>query len=232
MKARPILFSGPMIRALLAGTKTQTRRVVKPQPYVANVIDGTTYWNVSGQVGGRIMLGQDFIASCPYGQPGDLLWVRETFRIGNDVGENWDDSSEPGDLHVIYEDGARDYNVPIDYWNDIPRNAREVHNSENTPEHWISYGPIPSIFMPRWASRLTLLITEVRVQRLQDINAEDCWAEGMPFSPDVNPIHDYEETWESINGAGSWDANPWCWALSFEVIKKNVDQVLAMKETA
>lgn len=73
----------------------------------------------------------------------------------------------------------------------------------------------PSIHMPRRFSRITLEVTEVRVQRLQDISTSDCWAEGIPSSPDVDPVHEYRDLWESINGKDSWAANPWVWAVSF-----------------
>lgn len=223
MKERPILFSAPMIRALLAGTKTQTRRVVKPHPTDPRVGGACTYdehgewvW-LNGHDGSIVSR----MGRCPYGQPGDRLWVKETWRIGEDVGEGWSLDSEPGDLHLIYDaDGARDYrSFPEDYrW---PSNGKVVHNSEGTPDHWISYGSFPSIFLPRWASRITLEITAVRVERLQDISEADARAEGctghwVEEAPAADQARfDYRELWEQINGPGSWDANPWVWVVEF-----------------
>ena len=167
MRERPILFSAPMVRAILAGTKTQTRRVCKGQRELSNVHDFQ-------------------IDRCPYGQLGDRLWVRETWL-----------------RHSV--------NVPNDYL------YRADHPDDGTigPAHG---GWKPSIHMPRWASRITLEITDVRVERLQDISARDAWAEGITPSPDVDPYHEYRDLWESINGPGSWDANPWVWAVSFKRI--------------
>ena len=191
MTARPILFSGPMVRALLEGRKTQTRRAVKPQPpsghvYVGRVLcsthradEGKWTW----AVGQAAMLREAHRVSCPYGQPGDLLWVRETF---GEFRENW----------IGYRATCGDPPPDSGSWK-------------------------PSIFMPRWASRLTLRITDVRVQRLQDCSHADAAAEG------VGDLIEYGVLWESINGPGSWDANPWVWALTFKVIKANVDDVAA-----
>lgn len=233
-KETPLLFNAPMVRAILEGRKTQTRRVVKQQP---PAIDGA-YWEV-------IVCGDcvQFLATDevdpdfenplhqstvrnPHGQPGDLIWVKEPWRIGEDVGEGWYPGAFTGDLHLIYDsDGYRDYrSFPADYrW---PRNAKETHNSEGTDEHWISYGPIPSIFMPRWASRLLLEVISVRVERLQDISEADCIAEGAEgghgaipgYNYSATPCEHYRHIWESINGPGSWDANPWVWAINFKPI--------------
>lgn len=196
MAERPILFSGAMVRAILAGTKTQTRRVVKPQPYVD--AQGNACWNGSnfGQDGRGPLLRS--LASpvpssrtkrvhCPYGAPGDRLWGRETWC--------------PLTLGFAY---AAD---PI--WNGAPAGR------------WR-----PSIHMPRAASRITLEITGVRVERLQDISEADAMAEGCslecmtPTGDDSgSAIHGpggYIALWESINGPGSWDANPWVWVVEFK----------------
>lgn len=192
MNVKPILFSAPMIRALLAGTKTQTRRTVKPQP--------DAIWGVEHTDSGEVSI------RCPYGQPGDLLWVRETFR-----GAAGYDESPP----------SRWGNKPIWYTAD----------GEPDKSAWwhLSYRSRPGIHMPRWASRLTLRITEVRVERLQRITRGDAMDEGCPFSnmadgPD--PREWYADLWNAINGPDSWPANPWVWALTFEVIQSNVDQVV------
>lgn len=199
MKARPILFRGEMIRALLEGRKTQTRRVVKPQP-IAKKLAG------SGRGACITDTGSGIVVHCPYGQPGDLLWVREGFRSKRV-------DKLPGD--VIYRADHPD--------------ASHVPGMYGRP--WK-----PSIHMPRWASRLTLRITDVRVERVQDVSEADAEAEGAraAFSypgwagVSSQPLYrwGFHELWESINGPESWDANPWVWVVQFEVIKANVDQIM------
>jgi len=208
-KERPILFSAPMVRALLDGSKTQTRRVVKPQPAkgwafeVPPVLGRITSPHPKkGRFGAFICHGvgtslplADLIP-CPYGQPGDRLWVREAWRTyrGNDA-------TPPGDLTTAHR---------IWYEADDRCNA--------------AAGKLrPSMFMPRWASRITLEITSVRVERLQDINRGDAMAEGCPF-PNMaqgdDPRQWYEQLWREINGPDSWATNPWVWAIEF----KRIDQ--------
>lgn len=165
MKERPILFSAPMVRALLSGAKTQTRRVVKPQPYENG---SPEHFSIS-----------ELSKFCHYGQPGDRLWVRETFFGGY-----------PGVANTLYRATHADAAVK---WR-------------------------PSIFMPRQASRLTLEITGVRVERLTTISVSDAIAEGYDGSVDdpIDPsVKWYSRLWESINGAGSWAANPWVWVIEF-----------------
>jgi len=187
VKERPILFSAPMVRALLVGTKTQTRRIVKPQPTSSSLTKrehptGVTYWTSS-----------DFseVWECPYGRPGDRLWVKETFQNG----------------------------LPLPDGSNIPhyRADRDQAQLDAYSGTWR-----PSIFMPRWASRITLEIVRVRVERLQEISAEDAIAEGIephehigwkhygresaPFQPQMTERGSYMTLWESINGAGSWAA--------------------------
>jgi hypothetical protein len=220
MKERPILFSAPMIRALLDGRKTQTRRIVKPQHASCDRIadqDEDQVLFMSSQ-------GTHCQARNPYGVPGDLLWVRENYRL--DVAyDNLKPSEVTGRAAVWYEaGGAVGFGV-----------SGRMH---------------PSIHMPRWASRITLAITEVRVERLQEITEADARAEGIVgdsviinchaaggrhqevtayrYWPSMqvsehheghdNAIDAYQELWEMINGAGSWDANPWVWAVTFERI--------------
>lgn len=201
MTDRPILFSAPMVRALLAGTKTQTRRVVKPQPtgllgqLPADSARPEKWWFSGGPPPFA-----SFERACPYGVPGDRLWVRETWRPVH--------SGDPSQ-------GAQYRADKPDVWNDVTR--------------WR-----PAIHMFRWASRLTLTITDVRVERLNDISEADADAEcfGGDFPervlPEVFPAREggwghlsivecYARLWEHINGPGSWAANPWVWAVSFEV---------------
>ena len=192
MKERPILFSGAMVRALLAGTKTQTRRVMKPQP---RRVDGGVPFGDAPQWAhaepGTAMM------RCPYGQRGDRLWVRETFQRFTDDGETLY-KADPAGLEAM----------------------NELMRDEYIEARWR-----PSIHMPRWASRITLEITSVRVERLQDIDISAAQAEGVsdtgPLILDSagneqgGPIAEYAVLWEQINGPGSWDANPWVWVVEF-----------------
>ena len=202
MKERPILFSAPMVRAILDGTKTQTRRVVKPVgnddgfvildygdggwPYRSDDGDSTTH---TVKRGGKLY-HDETPHTCPYGQPGDRLWVRETF-------------------HTV--DGQRAF-YRADY----------AHKPKGDKEHGIFW--TPSIHMPRWASRITLEVTGVRVERLQEIGEVDALAEGAPWaacsSPQVGSHKaGFAQLWEGINGSESWSANPWVWVIEFEVVK-------------
>lgn len=217
MKTRPILFSAPMVRALLAGRKTQTRRIVKPTP---DWVGDRGVLSYRGKVG----LPH---AVCPHGQPMDKLWVRETWcgkvdpitsiLMWNEDGNTYQCYYRADGEHVTLDDGDG-------------FTATRKDGSEASP--WR-----PSIFMPRWASRITLEITGVRVERLQDISESDAMAEGIfkleyrgqtsyadysltdeeaETTPMLDsPISSYRTLWQSINGAGSWDANPWVWALTF-----------------
>lgn len=174
-RERPILFSGPMVRAILAGTKTQTRRVVKVEP-------------------GKLDVGEN--PACPYGVPGgSRLWVRET----------WYDDNATRDAEPI----PTSHDDFIHY-----RADGEAHDQFEELDGFLRWRP--SIFMPRWASRITLEVTEVRVERLQEITEADAWAEGIAAHV-VRPIHDYAALWDSLNakrGFG-WDTNPWVWVVSF-----------------
>lgn len=199
MKERPILFSAPMVRAILDGAKTQTRRVVKPQ-FVMR--DGEPIWPSYA----KRPRGRGF-EDCPYGQPGGRLWVRENFQplMADDVPESeW--------LSCDYKTGA---GYKVSY----PATDGVVEYYDISTDDAFCDRVTPSIHMPRWASRITLEITGVRVERLQDISAQDAWEEGIPYSPDVDPIHEFQSLWEFINGAGSWDANPWVWVIAFRLMK-------------
>lgn len=190
VKERGILFKGRLVRRILAGEKTQTRRMLKPQP--AEHEDPRVFRSGSAEP-------QAF--HCPQGRPGDRLWVRETFQV-----------LHRGERAVRYH----------------------ADDSDGAGLPWT-----PSIFMPRWASRVTLEITEVRVQRLQEICEEDAKAEGvMPLPCSVNPnqlvagdpvrtfgTHPYSSEfavlWDSINAErGSWSSNPWVWAITFKRVPR------------
>lgn len=183
---KPILFSGPMVRAILAGVKTQTRRVVKKN--AVRLPNGD---------------GQPFLVECPYGVPGDRLWVRETFRLRADQ----DDKPPSQDW---WKSGA---------WYQADGNCEPSGCGGGA-------GKLrPAIFMPRWASRITLEITEVRAQRLQDMDYIDAYAEGIPEQGGNSSdgawrvLGKFRDLWNSINGkTHPWESNPWVWALTFRRI--------------
>lgn len=210
-KARPILFSAPMVRALLDGRKTQTRRIakVKKEEFLSSEMLEDL------EIRGFETMRDDpdgffVIPPCPYGRRGDLLWVRETWM-------------------------PRALDLSISR---IMKPRYRADSGEERPE-WRRLWK-PSIHMPRWASRLTLEITGVRVERLNDISQSDAKAEGLTqcesgfwwYEPSTqegcyyDPRWAYEELWESINGFGSWNENPWVWVLTFKVHRCNVAQLI------
>lgn len=219
MKERPILFSTPMVRAILAGTKTQTRRVFKlpskcswyeglggeAKGWIEDD-EGPAWWHIDEQ-------------RCFYVDPGDQLWVREAWRV-IDVADCF-----------------------------APREITAAHRIwfETDGPHEPPAGRYrPGMFMPRWASRITLEVTGVRVERLQDINRSDAIAEGVQwnecpthqtlanmeaqrigdsmgmathYTAEIDYVGGYRRLWESINGPDSWDKNPWVWAITFQKIE-------------
>ena len=221
MKERPILFSAPMVRALLAGTKTQTRRVAPVESIdIRDIGDGTISWaakfsepvrsRVSGgratgtYSGGRFTRDQavSIIAAdfCPYGQPGDWLWVRETFMDLQGTGVEHRDSAGNRQRYAYAADTR-----PGSY------------DDECRKDYGLKWRP--SIHMPRTASRITLEVTAVRVERLQDISEADAMAEGCYTDPACPAYDAYRSLWESINGPGSWDANPYVWVVEFKRVR-------------
>jgi hypothetical protein len=217
MREKPILFSASMVRAILAGAKTQTRRIVKPQPHLdTNTVECNTaesafvpwrlgtYTENSGH-----RTGKPF--ACPYGGPGDRLWVKEAIR-----------KEEPADL--AHEDGT-----PIIY------SKYAVDGAWTVADAWPwKRDVLPSMFMPRGLSRISLEVASVRVERLHDISEPDAKAEGATpyiyghgFITDLGIAADpgirtpsmyragFEQLWREINGAESWDANPWVWVVTF-----------------
>ncbi|MFY1939484.1 hypothetical protein ACOTCW_29315 [Achromobacter xylosoxidans] len=217
MRERPIIFTGPMVRAILAGNKTQTRRVAKPvrHPDLGNVYTP-----------GALVLEREpqhvIDRACPYGQPGDRLWVREKWNRF----EPWSGPHYAAD----YEG----FGVGPD---DDP---------DHIPDHKVRWRP--SIHMPRSACRLELEVTGVRVERLNEISEADAVAEGIPEDSEPcercgdcgwlciggepqqcdapgcgdGAIDEYCALWEQLNGAGSWDANPWVWVVEFRRIEDGI----------
>jgi len=205
MKERPILFSGPMVRAILEGRKTMTRRVVKLR-HGADVVV------VNGQVWKPARVDYAGYVDCPYGQPGDRLWVRESWRTVKEA-----DDIAPRDLNAAHR-----------YW------------YEADAPHQIGFGKCrPSIHMPRCASRILLEITAVRVERLHDITEADAQAEGVErvvvgsgwrrycdhdseevgVPPCGDARRSFRSLWKHINGAESWNANPWVWVVEFKRVQ-------------
>lgn len=212
MAERPILFSGAMVRALLDGRKTVTRRLVDPLMFIETT-NPDRIVEQSSQDFGRAATEW---ARSPYGQPGDRLWVKETWRP-EVVHSHAMDACDCGDVAVTYRaDGARasfpDGSTPNEWT--LPKAAKR--------------GNVTPLFMPRWASRLTLEVVSVRVERLHDITEEDARAEGVkPLGDtgwwctgvDTEPLPTarvaFQYLWHAINGAESWDANPWVWRVEF-----------------
>lgn len=186
-----IKFTGPMVRAILEGQKTQTRRKIKPQPDYVNALGVPFYPDSFDKLKRRIHGGPVDYRINPYGQAGDRLWVRET----------WD--------FLALDDGV------FDIQDFIRKGGKVAYKADggNPVDNWI-----PSIHMPRRASRITLEIVSVRVERLQDISEADAKAEGVdPYAPDDGRYAEgYHELWESINGQGSWELNPWVWVIEFK----------------
>ncbi|EPV2316510.1 hypothetical protein ACV247_000488 [Pseudomonas aeruginosa] len=222
MKERPILFTGPMVRAILEGRKTVTRRVMKPQPdFLGSMVDpNTPFKTLDAGLHARI--------TCPYGEPGDRLWVRETWHVGKPH-----DKTAPADILAPLLAEGRGITVlyTAGGWQSVGPAGREepIYPDDQPLPDWAGKGR-PSIHMPRWASRILLEITAVRVERLQDISEEQALAEGVRGEPcdhtrqacaDIGCWGDTAKgafgfLWESLNGEGSWAANPWVWVVEFK----------------
>ena len=237
-REKPILLSAPMVQAITDGSKSQTRRVVKLKSHhtIEERDDGKPWpWMYDSD------RDADHWLPCPYGQPGDRLWVRETFS---------------GPWCMEAQDGSAA--APPSKWGE---SSRIWYWADGDPTYGDWTRPRPSIHMPRWASRITLEVTGVRVERLQDISEADAKAEGCDRLDDDEPgyihrdepdwklcprcggtrlytafgsnggalpdtdceecntyVKRYRRLWESINGVGSWDANPWVWVVEFRRI--------------
>ena len=221
MKERGMIFNGELVRAILDGRKTQTRRVMKVQPEsnqlgLLLITDSTKrsdigkyHWAESNATGNHV---RSKLFSCPFGAAGDRIWVRETFCPVDDTqygGEKWVDYRATPRYEASHPAG----------WDSAPNDAEALK--------WR-----PSINMPRWASRILLEITDVRVERLNAISQEDAQAEGMELAgwrptysdPDsggevMTPYDNFAELWSSIYGEESWNANPWVWVISFKRVE-------------
>lgn len=249
----PILFSAPMVRALIAGTKTQTRRIIKPQPFESGYFDGEIEVTVipandqwpkafrfnASAVGGDAVLGEIYE---PRISAGDRLYVREAWRVSKFL-----DGHSPANSHKgkpILK--PQSMTVFFDAGGSIA-NQKEVGDWK--PDTW-PQGGFPdwvgktrqAMHLPRWGSRITLLVDDVKIERLQDISEEDAIAEGIEWNPRLDPVGQckwrhygkdttgiyppsasYGTLWDSINGAGSWDADPWVVAYTFRRVMGNID---------
>jgi len=229
MKSRPILFSTPMVQALLNGSKTMTRRKLKRQPERCELISQDAC-SPSGYSFIADMYDDEYI-KCKYGEVGDLLWVRETWKP--DVGDITSGIRFKADNVLIHIENSVE---AADKWLDV-RKPEEQFPQMKDPV-WR-----PSIFMPRWASRITLEITDVVCERLQDISEEDSKSEGVFHDVETDRYHYAENKgaalvhargafstlWKSINGEDSWRENPWVWVVKFDVHNVNVDDFMGSK---
>ena len=202
-----------MARATWDGRKTQTRRIMNPQPFdtdcefINEPPSGVACYSQQW----KTFRDEDILDNSPFGKVGDLLYVRET--LCNDGADSF-----------FYKAGGQ-YTTEF--------------TQEKLPSNWFIKSSIPSIHMPRWASRMTLEIEDIRVERLQDISEVDAKAEGAIYAPllpqggidgcekdDACMVSRFAALWESINGKGSWQANPWVWAITYKLHKCNVDTFL------
>ena len=220
VKERPILFAWPMVRAILEGRKTQTRRIVKlndrglaclKRPYATPLVEGVGLaWRPFGGSPLVSMPPGRVAESCPYGSPGEGLWVRETWRCNHLGGTRIE--YKAGGSCLEWEDWPEGVLPPYE----MPTTAHRVSraerqlNGEKIPDAWR-----PSIHMPRWCSRITLEITGVKVERLHDISEADKLAEG------ATPEIPFGTVWRKINTAPGvrWEDNPWVWTISFKRIE-------------
>lgn len=211
MKERPILFSGPMVRAILDGRKTQTRRVVKLTDAGRVKKPGShKNWHLGDP---------DAVLACQYGEPGDRMWVRETFA--NEVQVEHDQPPPHNDGRPVwYDDDGLWHQAHYRATDPAPDLMYEDHPRDEPHCRWT-----PSIHMPRKASRITLEISGVRVERLNDICELHAQKEGAPLlscgydaKADLSfasHVKGFSNLWESINGHGSWEKNPWVWVIEF-----------------
>ena len=207
-KGRPILFNDEMVRAIRDGTKTQTRRIVKPQP-VKHMNGGASWYGKGIRCSGLeenllYSLADD---SCPLGRIGDRIWVREAFEI----------TPNPSELGLTKDDLPTTWDACME---DAGKVRYRASQYTSITGRWK-----PSIHMPRWASRITLEITGVRVERLNEISEADAEAEGVAFLrrvPDMDESMTAKELywilWDSIYGNGSWESNPYVWVIEFKIL--------------
>lgn len=227
-------MSGPMVRAILAGDKSQTRRVVKVQPVNLSGPNFDGLWSDTVDPVVRYF-------ACPYGLPGDRLWVKETFYCDS----AWYPEGEPDGISKV---GPEQRSMTLDEKREDMlelMDYRATHSCQSyececpcSEKLWR-----PSIFMPRWASRILLEVVEVRVERLQEISEADAIAEGIEtwiksrqpafmsargiFNDDYHRKQ-YRDLWNEINGEGSWAANRWVWVVTFKRVEDQFPKVVGI----
>ena len=219
-KERPIIFSTPMVKAILESVKIQTRRIIKPQPIKKDV-----FWELYGAAWSEdhgyipCMPGHSLSTRNPYGQNEDLLWVRETFMYSHFYPDN-------GQVVIKYKAGGQRLIENYPYWI-LNKNLNK----------WK-----PSIHMPKAAARIWLKISEIGIERLQDITEEQAIAEGVGSGCHVNAVwpdyinmktglcstarKSFASLWKSINGPESWDNNPWVWVIHFRIINELNNKII------
>lgn len=232
MSDRPILFSAQMVRAILDGRKTQTRRLVTPQPirridWSCKGTDGIEFkWGIYAETLLDHPQHPDFAKRCPYGGPGDRMWVRETWRYAD-----WTEDGQPwiryaaDDARRLCERVSSEWAARVaDIWAELSSAENVSVDGRAADRKWR-----PSIFLPRWASRITLAVTAVRVERLQEISEADAIAEGVLRTggrAQLQPNHFrparelFSELWDSINeDRAPWASNPWVWVVEFKRVE-------------
>ncbi|ECZ9315131.1 hypothetical protein AB7T25_003467 [Salmonella enterica] len=211
MKERGMIFNAEMVNAILSGRKTQTRRPIKWKQTrfteIAERDDGSLWpWAEDCERGGDIWF------ACPFGEVGDRIWVRETWQV---IHDHIDESS-----HVEYRTYAPSIPKEKDrYWHTVYAEHFGDESREDRGFPWR-----PAIHMPRWASRITLEITDVRVERLRGLSEEDAKSEGIiPSAGGVLPGWEYRinfrDLWMDIYGTDNWEANPWVWVIEFKRVE-------------
>lgn len=211
MSERGMIFNAEMVNAILSGRKTQTRRPIKWKQTrfteIAERDDGSLWpWAEDCERGGDIWF------ACPYGEIGDRIWVRETWQV---IHDHIDESS-----HVEYRTYAPSIPKEKDlYWHTVYAEHFGDESREDRGFPWR-----PAIHMPRWASRILLEITDVRVERLRGLSEEDAKSEGIiPSAGGVLPGWEYRinfrDLWMDIYGTDNWEANPWVWVIEFKRVE-------------
>lgn len=232
MTERPIICNGDMVRAILRGEKTQTRRPVKPQPatgciYSINGAHNAALHLTDAGCQVRYILptgrSKDHLLLCPFGHPGDRLWVRETWRLADPDG----DDATSKDVYGPY--------APFVGGNGSRKICWRVIYRATSPESHPKYGKAlwtPSIHMPRWASRITLEITDINAERVQDITEEEAIKEGVvdPImgTYGVNPITIFRDLWDALYARQPgllWKKNPWVWVIAFRRVEQSKERI-------